>query len=252
MSKSKYAGQGYDSIRHITELPIKSRRQLAIGRGGSRIKPRKFHLNTAEVDQYRAEYKETGRIPIPFNVGGYHFTVAALIALGLDQKHKLATVMEKFRELANDPSTKDDEGATYWKRFKNRDPKGMPDTSLDWQDRFEQNIRVLQRFGGVTPYGLKLCEVGTKVCRFKGLVIDLLKDGNGEVYVRLNTQANRPVNELKVRNSTKTTSGRTQRTKRPRKANKPAVATTAAQTVVAPAPDASQTAPAVQPAVASA
>jgi hypothetical protein len=193
-------GKLYDEVRAQADKPIRSRRAMKIGRAGALVKPRKFHLNTAQIDQLRAEYKETGSIPNPFNKGAYHYTVAALIALGVDSKHKLATVQDKVKELMSDPETKQD-GKTAWQRFRDKDARGSEETSLDWQGRFEQNIRVLQRFGGVTPYGLKLNEVGQKVCRFKGLVIDLLKSANGaEVYVSLNTKANRPTNELKTRN----------------------------------------------------
>jgi hypothetical protein len=195
---SKY--QSYSEILPITSLPIASRRVLAIGRGGNKIKPRKHHLNTAQIDQLKAEFRDSGKIPSPFNKGAYHFTLMALIALGVNRKHPIAEAMAKFKELGSDKDTKNAAGQTFYQYFRDKDAKGSEETSLDWQDRFEQNIRVLQRFGGMNPYGYKLNQVGTQVCRYKGLVIDLLKGKDGEVFVRLNTEANRPVNELKTRN----------------------------------------------------
>jgi hypothetical protein len=70
---SKY--QSYSEILPITSLPIASRRVLAIGRGGNKIKPRKHHLNTAQIDQLKAEFRDSGKIPSPFNKGAYHFTL---------------------------------------------------------------------------------------------------------------------------------------------------------------------------------
>ncbi len=196
---SKY--QSYSEILPITSLPIASRRVLAIGRGGNKIKPRKHHLNAAQIDQLKAEFRDNGgKIPSPFNKGAYHFTLLALIALGVNRKHTVADAMAKFKELGSDKDTKNAAGQTFYQYFRDKDAKGSEDTSLDWQDRFMQNITVLQRFGGMNPYGYKLNQVGTAVCRFKGLVIDVLKGKDDVVYVRLNSEANRPVNELKTRN----------------------------------------------------
>lgn len=204
MSKSRYAGQGYDALRKITDLPQKSRRFLAIGRNGAKIKPRKFHLNTAQLDQKRTEYQASNEIPNPFNKGSYHFIVEALKSLGLDVSVPYGAFQTKVRLLMSAPGTRKgdgDEAKTAWERFRDKETRNE-DTGKDVYDRLEQNVRVLQRFGGVTPYGLKLNEVGQRVCRFKGLVIDLLKGDEGKM-IRLNTQASRPTNELKVRNVAK-------------------------------------------------
>jgi hypothetical protein len=200
--KSKYAGQGYDALRKITDLPIRSRRFLAIGRNGSKIKPRKFHLNTAQLDQKRAEFAQTNVIPNPFNKGSYHFIVEALKVLGLDLAIKYGEFQTKVRVLMSASATRKEvngEQKTAWERFRDKESRNQA-TGLDVFDRLEQNVRVLQRFGGVTPYGLKLNEVGTRVCRFKGLVIDLLKAEDGTKMIRLNTQSSRPTNEFKTRN----------------------------------------------------
>jgi hypothetical protein len=198
-SKSKYAAVGYSGIRHLTEQPINSRPALAIGRGGEKIKPRRFHLEGNKLDALRNEYKESGKIPSPFNEGMYNAIFLGLLDLGINSKHKFASLEANIKERLSATETKDENGKTAWQRFRDKEAGGSEETSLDAHDRLLQNCKVLQRLGGKTPYGLKLNEVGTKVIKSKGLVIDLLKSGTGEVYVRLNSESNKPINELLVR-----------------------------------------------------
>jgi hypothetical protein len=192
---SKY--QSYRQIRSITEQPISDRRQLAIGREG-KVVPRRFHLAEKALKSLRAEYAETKVVPNPFNQrGNYHFIFATLVEFGLNVTVKWAEFTARLRQKMSAASTVKD-GRTAWEDFKNKESRN-DETGLDASDRIEQNVRVLQRLGGMTPCGLRMLEVGTKVLRTKGLVIDLLKSDEGGVLIRLNGDSNSPINELRVR-----------------------------------------------------
>lgn len=191
--------ESYGQIRSITESPLRGRRQLAIGRGGARVKPRRYHLTADRIKELRTERETNGTIPNPFNAGCYHAIVSSLSSLGVDRKHTFAAVYAEARKQMSVAATKDEDGLTAWQRFTKKEAKGSKETSLDASDRFLQNIKVLQRLGGFNPYGLKLLEVGRKVLGSKGMAIDLLAGSAGEVFVRLNTDSNTPLNELLVR-----------------------------------------------------
>lgn len=194
----KYTGKSYSAIRKIADLPTSSRQAIAIGRDNARRKPRRFHLVTDKMDEARKLYEETKEIPVPFNRGSYFYIVKALIDLGVDQAHKYAAFKTRVRELmsASDTKQTDDKGneTTAWERFRDREARN--DNGQDVDGRLYTNVTVLQRFGGFTPYGLKLLEVGKKVMKTKGLVIDVLKV-DGEKMIRLNTDSAKPVNEWK-------------------------------------------------------
>ncbi len=206
MSATKTARKGhssfgsYDDLIKHTEKPLASRRELAIGRGGAHVKPRKFHLSADEVADLKAQYKETGKFPNPHNRGFYFFLVQALADMGLNDKHPQGRVMQKVESLMSADDTIQGEGrdtTTAWDRFVNKDPRN--DNGKDYDARFDQNVTVLQRLTGLTPYGRKLLDVGTEVLGTEGCVIDVLVADTGTKYLRLNTHSNRPINEAKTR-----------------------------------------------------
>lgn len=189
--KSNNRYTSYDALIGQTSRPAAKRRKLKIGRGGSAVVPRKFHLSDEEVTELREQYKETKRFPNPHNKGFYFYLIEALIDLGIDEQHALATVIERMEKLMADPSTLDEGGATAWDRFKNK-PQRNEATAKDWKGRLEQNIAVLQRLTGLTPYGRRLLDVGQKVLRRRGAVIDLLTTKEGERFLRLSTKSAKP------------------------------------------------------------
>jgi hypothetical protein len=192
--------QSYEDLIPHTEKPLAKRRELAIGRGGAHVVPRKFHLTAEEIDGLKAEYAEVKpkRIPNPHNKGMYWAIWEALILLGRDQEHPYSRVMKKVETLLSDEDTKDDDGQTAWDRFANKDPRNN-DTGKDADARFYQNVIVQQRLTGRTPYGYKMRQVCQEVCGFDGGVLDVLKHDTGTLYLKLNTRSVTPVNENKVR-----------------------------------------------------
>ncbi|HLL87694.1 MAG TPA: hypothetical protein VK324_00160 [Tepidisphaeraceae bacterium] len=189
--KTKGRYTTYDALISQTNLPAAKRRKLKIGRGGSSVVPRKFHLSDEEISDLREQYKETKRFPNPHNKGFYYFLIEALIDLGLDEQHPQAAVIERLENLMADPSTLDENGTTAWDRFRNK-PQRNSSTAKDWIGRFDQNVLVLQRLTGLTPYGRRLLDVGQKVLRRRGAVIDVLTTKDGQQFLRLSTKSAKP------------------------------------------------------------
>lgn len=197
----------YAQIRAMCDKPLAQRKELPIGRHGELGIPRKFHLSDTEVTALKAEAKEGGKdfVPNPHNKGFYFYLIEALKALGINRPHSVAVVQGRFKDLTTASETKDDEGKTFWSRWKNKDAATDDETkALDWEGRFMQNVEVLQRVPrpgskNKTPYGLKLLEVGTMVLGTKGCVIDIVKGASGQKMLRLNTNAALPTNEFRVR-----------------------------------------------------
>src|SRR5687767_8251674 len=131
----------------------------------SESKQRNFGLSPEDVKELQAEHAETKRVPNPYRTGGYKFTVAALIALGADKPHPLPKVYKAFREAAGDE---------WFEKWASKSPRNA-ETGKDAEGRFMQNILTLQR---TADYGLRLHQVGTKVLKTKGVVIDLLREGD--------------------------------------------------------------------------
>jgi hypothetical protein len=193
--------QSYSDLIPHTEKPLASRRELAIGRNGAHVKPRKFHLSADEIKSLKAQYAETGIFPNPHNKGFYFYLIAALVSLGINEAHTQSKVMAKVEKLMSADDTIQGEGrdaTTAWERFTSKDPRNK-ETGKDFEGRFDQNVTVLQRLTGLTPYGLKLLQVGQKVLGTAGAVIDVLVSDRGTRSLRLNTKSDRPINEGKVR-----------------------------------------------------
>lgn len=188
-----------DLIPH-TSKPLAKRRELAIGRGGAHVTPRKFHLTEDEIAGLKETYAEVKpkRIPNPHNKGMYWATWEALITLGINAEHPLSRVMKTVERLLSDDDTKDADGNTAWERFVNKDPRNA-ETGKDAEARFYQNVLVLQRLTGLTPYGLKFLQTCQEVCGYDGGVLDVLVHDTGTMYLRLNTKSATPINQNKVR-----------------------------------------------------
>lgn len=168
----------------------------AAGRGAGSALPSSFVLGRKQRDALKA-VAAAGELPNPYSRGFFHFLIEALKQLGADRAHRLSAVTAAFRRLANAPRTYR-KGATYWKRWKRKD------SALPWQQRFRQNVEVLQRVSrpGVrnrSPYGEKLKRVGTELLGTRGVVIDILRGPGGTMAVRLNTDSPLPINEFRTR-----------------------------------------------------
>lgn len=194
--KSKFSS--YEDIRHLTEVPLQRRREVAIGRGNEKVKPMKHHLDEDQIAKLRERWENEKIFPNPYNSGNYHFILQALWDMGVDEDHSKSRVFSRIEKLMSDESTKNAAGETAWERFSGRQPRG--DNAKDVEGRMDQNVLVLQRLTGFNPYGLKILQVFQEILGKPGGVIDIIvNETTGTEYLRLNTKSTTPRNDLKTR-----------------------------------------------------
>lgn len=184
----------YRQVRAMAGKPLDERTALPIGRNGKKEIPRKFHLGTDEVKALKELAEAGDKFPNPHSKGFYHYLIETLKSLGINRAFSWSTVTDKFKEITS--ATKESNGETWWKNWSQKAPRN-PATGRDWQGKFEENVEVMQRSGGLTPYGLKILEVGTRVLGTDGAVIDILRNAQGTAQIRLNTNSKEPINQLR-------------------------------------------------------
>jgi hypothetical protein len=196
-AKTSNAPTAYAEIRKLLDKPLDEIKPLPIGRNGAKVTPRRFHLLADDVKQLREQFAFEKRIPNPHNKGLYHYFIESLIALGRDKAHSFKAVKEKMRAMMSNSATKDESDKTAWQRFIGKESHSESDEGgLNVDGKLQQNAYVLQRLGGLTPYGLRLLQTGQQVLKSKGMVIDILKGKDGkEILYRLNTDSASPTNE---------------------------------------------------------
>ncbi len=199
MTSPKRRYEKYDDIIWNVERPAWERRRLPIGRRGALVTPRRFHLSDKRLAELRKARRRHKRFPNPHKKGFYFYLVEALVELGVNKSRPLEAVIERVRQLMSDASTvRSRNSSTAWDRWVTDTPR-FEKLENDWRARFEMNFCTLQRLGGFTPYGRKLLEVGQKIMKTKGAVIDILRADDGGKLLRLNTNSNRPRNDFKIR-----------------------------------------------------
>lgn len=199
VTRSNRRFKSYDDLVKHTETPLLKRRALKIGRDGTAVVPRKFHLSETEIAELSLQHQAKKRFPNPHNKGFYFYLLEALITLGIDKGHSIAAVMSQVERLMSSNATIDPgNGTTAWQRWASKEPRNA-DTAKDVEGRFMQNVVVLQRLTGLTPYGRRLLDVCQKVMKHPGGVIDVLRGRGGEIQLRLNTRSDKARNDLKVR-----------------------------------------------------
>lgn len=148
----------YQTQAHIAALPQKERPETIKKRDGTMTRIRRFHMDVDEQRECRQRSEQMGRFCSPYKVNGVYWgIVEALSLLGENKEHSFADFFAKFRGVMDDPSREDDRG-TPWERFTKK-PLRSSTTGLNFIEKTKQNIRVLQRLGGNTPYGMKLAQV---------------------------------------------------------------------------------------------
>lgn len=142
---------------------------------------RRFHIPDNLIDEYGLLHEDGDAFPNPHREGWYHFVVEALKALGLDERHEWSAFFGKVKELMSDPATRDERGLSYW------DQSLDADAQDDREQRLLQNVEVLQRLNGMTPYGLRIHQIAQRVLGRRGGCIDLEVWGE-KLFIRLNLQ----------------------------------------------------------------
>ena len=141
---------------------------------------RSFGLSTADTRALQERYAKMKKFPNPYRTGVYGFTVDALVSLGVNKRHPISKVHEAFKRVAGN------EWYADWAAKERRNEE----TGKDADGRFLQNLKVLQR---TKDYGLKLLQVGTKILKTKGCVIDIVRDNKRGLLIRLNTRSAKPI-----------------------------------------------------------
>jgi len=157
------------------------RRRTNVPTNDAQKSVRRFHIPDDDIDQYVTLHKDGDPFPNPHREGWYSIIVQALKAMGIDERHEWPAFCAKVKELMSDPATKDAQGLTHWDRSLD------PDAPDDREDRLLQNVDVLQRFSGMTPYGLRIHQIAQRVLRRRGGCIDLEVWGD-KLFIRLNLQ----------------------------------------------------------------
>jgi hypothetical protein len=109
----------------------------------------------------------------------YGYAIGAIFKLGANKFHPLPKVQQTFKEVA---------GAEWYDAWANKEKRTAD--GLDADAKFLLNLKVLQR---TKDYGRKLLDAGRKILKSKGAVIDLQRDSDGELIVRLNLDSATPM-----------------------------------------------------------
>ena len=164
----------YNDFRGEVEKPFNERREILTGRGGTKIKPRKYHLTSTEKAELEALRVSTGSAvvnPYGLRLGDYYAAVQALIDLGPNQWHGLKAVKERMKAIMQSMPEKShkQDGKTIhvdaWSAFYDKISRNEAVKPKDGDGRIEQNFRVLQRVGkgDNNPCGLKLAQFGQSI-----------------------------------------------------------------------------------------
>lgn len=182
--------RSYSEIKDIVNSPIRHRSKI-INRRGNEITPRKYHMTTKQMDKtrrlFREETKKVGlriknkagkRFFNPYRrVGAFYGCVQSLYLLGANKWHDLISVRKKMQELMSE--IYGNNGINAWIKFDRRQPKRHTISSKDTLGRIQNNMAMLNRLGGLNPYGLKLKQTWASV--------DIKRDESGIWSYRLRT-----------------------------------------------------------------
>lgn len=179
------------------ESIVNSRRKIVI--------PRRYHMRPIDIEKKRQIFIEaTSDVPAdiksragniffnPYkNRGAYYGSIQALYLLGANQYHRESDVINKMEEILS--VLLDRKNRNSWDKFSKRPERRNKDTNekavstKDMRGRVQHNMRVLQRLGGVHPYGYKLKQLG---CCIDIKYISSSNDENKKYgwYYQLNTK----------------------------------------------------------------
>jgi len=169
-----------------------SKRGEITNRRGNNVVPRKYHMTVEELDRKRSIWAERVK-DVPqgiregvssyfFNAyrssGAYYGCIQSLFLLGGNVWHSYVDVRNKMQE---DMSTRSSNNSkkNSWEKFALKGAREGAVSTKDLMGRIIHNFRVLQRLGGIHPYGYKLKQALASV--------DIKRESDGLYYFRLNT-----------------------------------------------------------------
>ncbi len=184
------------------EKPIKDRKEFE-NRRGKKFIPRKNHLSKVEtgikqrvwedeIESISSDIKRRAGSKFfnPFRGGGpYYGAVQALYLLGANKYHSYFSLFDMMKRVMSGMNTKklneNKELIDSWTWFANKKARNNALKAKDLAGRIHDNMKTLQRLGGVNPYGYKLKQlcVCIDIRRIKSKEVE-----NGEWEYRLNTK----------------------------------------------------------------
>ena len=177
----------YEEIISEASKSSKNRNKVKNSRG-NKVTPRKYHISDEDLVELRKEQEETGKFPNPYvRKGVSRSLIQALINLGENKSHRFIDVKNEMKNIMSNEHNKD--GENLWDLFYNKKSNNKSDLSLwDANTRIEKTAAMLQRLGGLHPYGYKL----KQLCA----CIDLLPSTDplleNKYNIRLNTRFSIP------------------------------------------------------------
>jgi hypothetical protein len=194
MSEDQKRSYVTDGIQQEVEKPQRIRSEIT-NRRGKTVIPRKYHMTKKQEKNFRDKFdKATKRVSKDIKekagkrfmntyreAGIYYGCIQSLYLLGSNEWHDFLPILKKLQVVMS--GMEDKNGRTAWGRFSSKCPRMVDNqvvmTARDLKGRIEQNMRVLQRLGGLHPYGLKLMQVGS--------CIDVRRTKEGKYEYRLRT-----------------------------------------------------------------
>lgn len=182
-----------DGIRKEVEKPCGTRSEI-VNRRGNLVMPRKYHISDKQVEILSDRFIETTKDVSqeirdlagsdffnPYRQAGiYYGCVQSLYILGCNDYHQYLNIFKEMSKIMSAIVGKD--GRTSWQKFCSKGPRmsngQIVVTAKDVKGRIKQNFRVIQRLGGLHPYGMKLAQVSACID------IKRCKDGKWEYQLR--------------------------------------------------------------------
>lgn len=117
---------------------------------------RAYHIDDQKLNEMKMSYNETGIFPIPYRQGGiYHATIQSLINLGPNKWHSFICLKQQIMKVMKSNFISENE--TSWDKFCNKISfNGKTKAQWDINTRIQSTIKIMQRLGGLNPYGYKL------------------------------------------------------------------------------------------------
>jgi hypothetical protein len=174
----------YEILRSRVECPVNERIDI-YNKLGHKVIPRKYHMTENNIIKLRSKWKNNIKdidvsllskvSNIFFNpyreTGIYYWCVQSLFLLGGNEWHPYPLVRSKIEDGMIKEFNKRKENA--WEKFSHKN------SSKDVYGRILMNYKILQRLGGINPYGYKL----KQLCS----CIDIKRDYTKMYYFKLNT-----------------------------------------------------------------
>ena len=189
-NKASYVDK-YRDIASKVEVVVSQRGEIT-NRRGNIITPRKYHMTVDQIGRIRSKWKSmindisqgtkesvSADFFNPYRSNGaYYGCIQSLFLLGGNIWHSYRDVRNKMQEDMSSRSSHNCNKSS-WEKFALKGAREGAIITKDLMGRIISNFRILQRLGGINPYGYKLKQALASV--------DIKREADGMYYFRLNT-----------------------------------------------------------------